>query len=405
MFGIRDEATAYIGTQMTSITKSLSSPHWLFQENVTDLTAEGLTPSEVQQAYQTTHANIVPFVWGLNIEDIRYNTNDTGTLLMPSELASVPVPKATNVWYSETNPFSNYLQHSVNAYHENVGQESFFRTIPIIDFDDGVVSSTEQVAYNDIINTLSSFSGMPEEHRSIMSVYAGQDNYILGQRLRRLAMKGIPASIKDAIAISATRIDTATKAGRINDDFAKDIKTLASGVTAPTTACPKYDTFINDYLFPIPKESSNVDWPSQVTASDNMTPEDLRASRPQNAKDPLGIFGKEVTGISSDNDIDATYFAKLIELYNTQAKVPNGTTEDNQKLGQNDINNLIAFSRECFGDRQQLFLLILRVDATAAASEGRLHEATPTSTTRAVALVWRDAYGELPPRIIYRIVF
>lgn len=403
MYGCSDAATPYVGSNVT-INSSLSSPHWLFVPNA-DLTADGTTPSEVQIAYEENHLDIVPFSWGLKIEDIRYNTNNTGSLLMPSEIAFLPVPKATNVWHSEVATLS-YLQHSIADYYNNVGQDSFFRTIPIVDLGDGVISGTEQTAYNELINSLSGFTGIPEEHRSIMSVYAGQDNYILGQRLRRLAMKGLPASIKDAVAVSSTRIDEAANAGRISDEFATGMRALKDASTqAPTEACSKYTTFINDYLFPIPDDNNDdIDWATGASLTDATDVDSLRATRPQNALDPLGIFGEDVTGITSSDAIDESYFADIIKLYNEQAKTPSTTgnaNEDNCKLGQNDITNLVAFSRECFGDRQQLFLYIMRVDTTASASKDRLHEATPTSTTRAIALVWRDAYGEIPSRVVY----
>lgn len=403
MFGTADNAEEYIGGNL-SILRNFSSPHWLFVPNMNDLSATGTTPSNIQIAYEETHLDIVPFSWGLKVEDIRYNTNDTGTMLMPSEIAFLPVPKASNQWYSETRRV-DYLEHSIATYHATVGEESFFRTIPIVDLGDNVITGNEQSTYNRLVNTFTGFKGIPEEHRSIMSVYAGQDNYVLGQRLRRLALKGIPASIKDAIAVTKTRLTEAADAGRATDSLVQDINTLlgetATGA-APTKACEKYNTFINDYLFPIPDDSNEkIDWAIGGSLSADGSVDALRAPRPQNALDPLGIFGGDVTGIESSTNVDDSYFADIIKLYNEQAQTPDGTTNDNCKLGQNDITNLVAFSRECFGDRQQLFLYIMRVDTTAAASGNRLHEATPTSTTRAVALVWRDAYGEIPSRVIY----
>jgi hypothetical protein len=43
----------------------------------------------------------------------------------------------------------------------------------------------------------------------------------------------------------------------------------------------------------------------------------------------------------------------------------------------------------------------MRVDTLTAGNAINLVTATIGSTTRAVALVWRDAYGELPSRVIY----
>jgi hypothetical protein len=76
-------------------------------------------------------------------------------------------------------------------------------------------------------------------------------------------------------------------------------------------------------------------------------------------------------------------------------------TYEQDKRGQNDMTLLLSMARECFGDRQQLFLFILRTDAIAYNAGRDLSKFRPLSTARAVALVWRDAYGELPDRVIY----
>ncbi len=79
----------------------------------------------------------------------------------------------------------------------------------------------------------------------------------------------------------------------------------------------------------------------------------------------------------------------------------NATKGSADKLGQNDMTTLLAIAKESFGDRQQLFLFILRADFIAYNSARELAAHKPLSTARAVALVWRDAYGELPDRVVY----
>ena len=91
-------------------------------------------------------------------------------------------------------------------------------------------------------------------------------------------------------------------------------------------------------------------------------------------------------------------------LFTEKLKAYNGTKGAAEKLGQNDLTTLVAIGNSSFGDRQQLFLYIMRADTikTSSSSTSRnLSEYRPQSTARAVALVWRDAYGQLPERVIY----
>ncbi len=379
----------YFGSGTVSNTGSIlaqySSPHWVFIDGIEN--TSGI--NSAMEAYQNTHAErIIPFKWGLEVADIRYEHNNSEQFVFPAELALVPVPKMNQDWIVN---HQSYQTMKPNDYYQKVARESFYRTLPIVDFGDAATSSYAD--YAKVIPCVTSRTDIPEEHRSIMSAYAGQDDYTLSLRLRKLALRGIPNSIQDAIAISKARIAEAKSAEKINSEFAskfeqdfshiEDVTELdikgSSGKDALDASVSKFDNFINNYLLKIPS-TGNIDWPANET-------------RPENALDPLGL------NLATNPDDDSTAsnqsnFINKISDYNQSAA-------SNARLGQNDITSLVGYSQACFGDRQQLFLYIMRVDTLTAGNAINLVTATIGSTTRAVALVWRDAYGELPSRVIY----
>lgn len=382
MLGVRDNGSAYFGGSGIAPLPAFSSPHWTFIQGV-GISGGTSSASEVAAAYADAHAEIVPFAWGLKAEDVRYGYNDTNQMLLPAEVGFLPVPLASSVWGDK----GGYLSNSYADYHEKVAKQSFYRTLPVVDFKDGAMDYDKYVKTTSMFQ---SFSGdnFPEEHRALVSVFAGQDDYMLCQRLRQFALLGIAPSIKQAAKVTYDRLKAAQTAGRVSDKLLNNLDSL-KGITLPSgkLGAPKYDDFIRDYLFPLPATGGGVgenasDWTaSQVLYKGK----DGRPARPKTLESfitqPAGADG--VTGS----------FADRLKAYNAGGK--------GALLGQNDVTTLVASAKECFGDRQHLFLYILRADAIAYNSGRDLSQHKPLSTARAVALVWRDAYGELPDRVIY----
>lgn len=378
MLGLNSASASAYGVQQ-SVRKNLSSPHWLFvnDEQITT----GPDASDVQKDYASKNEAYVPFSWGLTVEDIRYGHNDSGQLLLPGEVGFLPVPMPTSTWHP--NEYA-YNQNSIDSYYNQVAKASFFRTVPMVDLKDGALADADYEDYARLCSLFGGFAGenFPEEHRGLVNAFAAQDNYYIAQQLRQFAMLGIPASIKQAARVTYDRLEAAASSCRIPPDMVEELKMLKENIDLPQLEAPKYDEFVTDYLFPLPKGGKRAkrDWNGEqelYKGGGNGTP-----ARPQT-----------VDFIVQDNG-NGDSFADRLAAYND-------TKGAGEKLGQNDMTTLLSVAKECFGDRQQLFLYILRADAIAYNSGRDLSKFRPLSTARAVALVWRDAYGELPDRVIY----
>ncbi len=385
MMGVKDDGGAYFGS--LAIVKNLSSPHWLFCQDEPGTSGEA--SSNVASAYANAHAELVPFCWGLNPEDIRYNTNDSGQLLLAAELGSLPVPMKANEWNGgNATQVESYLRGSITDYHEKVARVSFFRTLPAMDFEDGAVTEADYARYVDACKMIRSFGGdtFPEEHRALINVFAGQDDYVYAQRMRQLALLGIPPTIKQAGKITYERLNAAVQAGRLPETALDALEDFADVELPDGYAPPKYDTFVSEYLFPLPDDSGG----KGENASDWSQSQTLYGSTSGVPKRPetLENFLNQPAGAGGEGTL-----MDRLTAYNDSTS--------GQKLGQNDITTLLAMAKQCFGDRQQLFLYILRADAIAYNSGRDLSQHKPLSSARAVALVWRDAYNELPDRVIY----
>ncbi|MBR5591002.1 MAG: hypothetical protein IKW38_00530 [Kiritimatiellae bacterium] len=374
MLGLKSASASGYGTSQ-AIRQNLSSPHWLFTEN--ESVPSGSDASNVQQDYATANDNVVPFSWGLTVEDIRYGHNDSGQLLLPGEVGFLPVPLSTSTWH----PNEAYNSNTIASYYEDVAKASFFRTVPVADLKDGALDYDR---YTRLANLFGSFAGenFPEEHRGLVNVFAAQDDYYLAQQLRQFAMLGIPASIKQAAKVTFDRLKAAESVKRASSEMVADLASTIGQVDLDKLEPPKYDEFVTDYLFPLPKGSRREgrDW--------NKEQELFKGGPkavPQRPKTLDFIVQDGIAGAS---------FADRLAAYNDEKGA-------GDKLGQNDMTTLLSVAKECFGDRQQLFLYILRADAIAYVSGRDLANFRPLSTARAVALVWRDAYGELPDRVIY----
>lgn len=382
MHGCSDSPTDYVGSGLSNVYPAFSSVHWLFQaDNDGRITSGSETPSDAQTAYADKNSDLVPFSWGLKVEDIRYGYNDTDQLLLPAELTFLPVPYASNTWHPNQ---ASYNSNTFSSYYASVAKASFFRTLPAVDLQDSVLDYDK---YTKLASLLRGFGGdnFPEEHRGIVHAFAGQDNYLLAQQLRQFAMLGIPSSIKQAAYVTYQRLKSAEGLKRVSAGMLdEDLKSLAGlQATADTTA--RYDDFVANYLFPLPKTSGG----QRTNAKDWRKSQVL-----YEGKNGVPTRPKTLDFIVQDGD-DGTSFADRLTAYN------NKRTTAAEKLGQNDMNTLLAVAKECFGDRQQLFLYILRADFIAYNSTNALASHKPRSSARAVALVWRDAYGELPDRVVY----
>lgn len=376
MMGVTGDAEAY-GTDGAFLA-SFSSPHWIFLKDA-DLTSGSTAPSRVQEDYAAKNDYIVPFVWGLKIEDIRYGHNDSGQLLLPAEIGFLPVPYDTDTWHPHQR---EYRENSISSYYNTVAKASFFRTIPVVDLKDNAIDNK----YVELTKMFSGFSGgnFPEEHRGIVHAFAAQDDYHTCQRLRQFAMLGIPSSISQAATVTHERLKKAEETKRIPSAMLEDLGSLES-TTSDTVKPPKYDTFIRDYLFYVPDGPSEGGVDSWGSAQEPY----INASASAN---PYRARTADEIILQEEADAGATFVDKL-KAYNEANSA--------EKLGQNDMTTLLAMGRECFGDRQQLFLYILRADSIAYNSSRDLSQHKTLATARAVALVWRDAYGELPDRVIY----
>lgn len=401
MLGVTDQPADTDYGVAGTILPAISSPHWLFLD-ATPVGTGNDTPSAVQTAYATAHgeesnAALVPFAWGLKVEDIRYGYGNSGQLLLPQEVGFLPVPLETNVWTPTTT--TQYASTTIADYYENVAKGSFFRTIPVTDFDDGALSQDKYTRYGNLCTMFGRFGGenLPEEHRGIMSAFVGMDDYYLSQRLKRFAMMGIPSSIQQAAKVTVDRLTEASSDTmlRVPSEIMDDLSTLQTStesVQLDTEA--KYDEFVRDYLFYLPDDtvakSGTNSWDEDQEAYDgdnNPQP----PVRPQTVTDVILQRGTDDSGASTN-------------LFTDKLKAYNESKGSADKLGQNDLTTLVAVGNSCFSDRQQLFLYIMRADTikTSSSSTSRsLAEYRPQSTARAVALVWRDAYGRLPERVIY----
>ncbi len=401
MMGVRDDFTPYCGSENggDEVRSNFSSPHWVFtaEQNGEVLDSED-EPSRFQTAYADleAHQAFVPFSWGLKMEDIRYGTNDSGQLLLPAEVGFLPVPCERTNWTPNLTNTQNYNHMSVSDYYEKVAKQSFFRTLPIADFSDGAVDATTYARYKELASIFESFGGenFPEEHRGLVHAFACQDNYLLSQQMRQLALLGIPPSIKQAAFVTRERLTKAAAVNRVNPKLVStDLAALNSlEFSEGDLAEPKYDTFIADYLFPLPQVSGGnagnaPKWTEAQTVYEG-GPKEV-PTRPETVNFILNE-GYDRNGNRLANGMT---FAERLTKYN-ESNPP-------VKLGQNDMNTILAVAKECFGDRQQLFLFVLRADSIKFDHNQSLAEHTPLSTARAVALVWRDAYGELPDRVIY----
>ena len=380
MLGLTSASAGGYGTQQ-AIRKNLSSPHWLFVEE--EQITSGSDASDVQKDYAAANEEYVPFSWGLEVKDLRYGHNDSGQLLLPGEVGFLPVPLSTATWHPNERA---YNRNSLDDYYAKVAKASFFRTVPMVDLKDGALSEQKYQDYANLCKFFGGFAGkaFPEEHRGLVNVFAAQDNYYLAQQLRQFAMLGIPASIKQAAKVTFARLEAAQQVQRTSEEMVNELReTIGKVATEGELAPPKYDEFVTDYLFPLPKtggKRGRRNWNADQDLFEN-GPSGL-PQRPQT-----------LDFIVQDSN-DGASFADRLQAYNESKGA-------GEKLGQNDMTTLLSMAKECFGDRQQLFLYILRADAIAYNSGRDLAKFRPLSTARAVALVWRDAYGELPDRIIY----
>ena len=380
MLGLTSASAGGYGTQQ-AIRKNLSSPHWLFVEE--EQITSGSDASDVQKDYAAANEEYVPFSWGLEVKDLRYGHNDSGQLLLPGEVGFLPVPLSTATWHPNERA---YNRNSLDDYYAKVAKASFFRTVPMVDLKDGALSEQKYQDYANLCKFFGGFAGkaFPEEHRGLVNVFAAQDNYYLAQQLRQFAMLGIPASIKQAAKVTFARLEAAQQVQRTSEEMVNELReTIGKVATEGELVPPKYDEFVTDYLFPLPKtggKRGRRNWNADQDLFEN-GPSGL-PQRPQT-----------LDFIVQDSN-DGASFADRLQAYNESKGA-------GEKLGQNDMTTLLSMAKECFGDRQQLFLYILRADAIAYNSGRDLAKFRPLSTARAVALVWRDAYGELPDRIIY----
>ena len=404
MKGVSDDPSNYgLASGNDAFLAAFSSPHWLFYEDATVETSSSAA-SVVQQAYAEAHNGdgdgdgtaLVPFSWGLEPQDIRYGYNNSGQLLLPEELGLLPVPYTRNDW-TPTGTFDDvtYRGVSLQSYYDTVGKASFYRTIPVTDFDDGAFSEADYTRMVNLTTRFGRFGGknFPEEHRGIVNAFAGMDDYTYGQRLKQFAMLGIPDTIAEAAANTYTRLQEAVDAARVSDQMLADLDVLkpeggeggASG-DAPTTS--KYDDFVRDYLFPVDANGRGE------VGGDSWEKDYLLAEADESGRQVTGRPTRPTTlkDVILQKDAEVSLTSKL-QGYNGRT---NG-----DKLGQNDLTTLVAVGNSCFGDRQQLFLYILRADTINYSSNRDLAGHKPQTTARAVALVWRDAYGELPDRVVY----
>lgn len=401
MMGVADQpTTANYGNKVGSIFAPTSSPHWFFVDQA-QVGSSADTPSDVQSGYaEAAQSNgYVPFVWELGVENIRYGYGNSGQLLLPQEVGFLPIPLENTAWSPSSNTYNTF---SLENYYNTVAKASFFRTIPVTDFEDSALSQDMYDRYGNLCTMFGRFGGenMPEEHRGIMSAFAGMDDYYLSQRLKRMAMMGIPSSIQEAAKVSVDRLQEASDSKRVPSELMTDLQTLKTATTNVTLSQEaKYDEFVRDYLFYVPSNSSagsgTYSWDEDqetYKGGGSALPE-----HPQTVSDVILQQGSASSSSSGSGSGSTNLFTEKLKAYN-------GTKGATEKLGQNDLTTLVAIGNSSFGDRQQLFLYIMRADTikTSSSSTSRnLSEYRPQSTARAVALVWRDAYGQLPERVIY----
>lgn len=400
MLGCTGDVKAYGLTSQPPPLIAFSSPHWFFMAD-NSVGTDPETPSNLQDEYAeyAKSQKLVPFVWELGVENIRYGYGNSGQLLLPQEVGFLPIPLENTAWSPSSNTYNTF---SLENYYNTVAKASFFRTIPVTDFEDSALSQDMYDRYGNLCTMFGRFGGenMPEEHRGIMSAFAGMDDYYLSQRLKRMAMMGIPSSIQEAAKVSVDRLQEASDSKRVPSELMTDLQTLKTATANVTLSQEaKYDEFVRDYLFYVPSNSSagsgTYSWDE-----DQETYKGGGSALPEHPQTVSDVILQQCSASSSSSGSGSG----STNLFTEKLKAYNGTKGATEKLGQNDLTTLVAIGNSSFGDRQQLFLYIMRADTikTSSSSTSRnLSEYRPQSTARAVALVWRDAYGQLPERVIY----
>ncbi len=293
-----------------------------------------------------------------DVKNIFFSSNNSGQMFFPAEVGLVPYPLTS----SAANQFNNDYDKTITDSYIKEYHKAYWRTIPVVSYTDKV---TGAVAQSQIINAFTCETPGYEEHRGLISAFAGQDNVYLSNNLRKIALQGMPGSIAQAARVTVSR-QTANSdklAYKLPNIDKVNVSTLPE--QSPTTESP-YAEFIEKYLF--------------TNAAGNVDPEW------DNNKNPRP-FNRD---FMADPKFD---LAGKVARYNQ--KYPQ------KQLGLADVTQLYAMSREIFGDRQQLFLYVATAEFITIPVGKSAAKAPAQSRAKAIALIWRDGYGYLPDRVIY----
>ncbi len=395
-----------------NIIASMSSPHWIFcKASGSSHSTENLMDDYLKKCADDGRA---PGLFGVEMnDDIRYSYNDSEQLYLPGEIGFLPVPLPKYTW-TPTNGIQNYNAFDFGGYFSSVAACSYFRTLPIADFNDGAFDTqtnwrdpprdaaaeaagtastrsttpyAKAVAFCEMLDP-PNFEGFPEEHAAKVHAFAGMDNFATAQRLRQFALLGIPATIKESIVNTRDRLKEANTAGRVSQDAVTAFGAEDVTAESTTTASP-FDALVKKFFTIDSSEEGSVE--ADLGTSDGWRSE----PRPQSVNVVADVLGLNGDGSSESLAKARTFFDELARL----------SKADGSPYGQNDLTTFLAIAKEAFGDRQQLFLYILRAEVETFRASGASNNRAPAASSRGVALVWRDAYGRLPDRVIYFQIF
>ncbi len=365
---------ANIGVNAGNIVAALSSPHWVFYREGS-LSNPGTTvPSEIQTRFLTQN----PLPVGNPQNAFLFSCANRDRMWLPGEIGFLPLPPYRTDEIYEPGDYSSGAPGQMREAYKRKAIRAMGYCIPTVDdgleYDETQYRTFTPQEKNQIRLLLDSFIPTYQGlHRGQVHAYpmppiyphpknvgdflqndikSDKDHFDANLRdnareILKHALLGMPMTIGEAALQTAKDLKAARTAARPGFERDPDVKNSDFSDVKPLPSTP-FDSFIRTQLFldgdPLPK------------TTDFLAAKDFRLLQKMK---------------------DAGSFNQLM------------------------ANTFYAMARETFGDRQQLFLYLLRAESVAVIPGQPLSSARSLASANAVALVWRDAYRLLPDRVIY----
>lgn len=339
-----------------------SSPHWIFKTGWDDPSDY---PNAVQFDFVRTYAGEKPFLKSSSDRDtllhaLVFGSNATGRMYLPGEIGFLPAPP----YLAETILANAGRSYRGAIDNPNQVARSMFSSLPLVydsktgrcRFTDAEVDTVRTVlsAFTPSFNSLS---------RGLMHAYpfpkTEKDLFTASRKqVFKMALGGMPPTLQDAVAQTVKDVKAAEK------EFVPGATADGLNLENPPTS--------SDY------------------ASERIFERFLTESG-------ASAFLSEQNGEEFD-DIQSWDFMSEKSFKLTEKL-------SNAGFNQMQANLFYSMARESFGERQQLLLFLMRAEAITVQPGQALRSARSVASGRAVALVWRDAYGRLPDRVVYFQMF